>query len=326
MAGYDQKVKSKARYKTETKEFFRFLQAVGRKYPRPVKVNYRYLGRGYFCVIIDGDPGGIDALFQELFLDRGLYYYGCSLRTNKGEVVNNVIAPIFQQLLDERFQNPYSRFLRRHILGKLSQEKFMPGDFKDTFSHEYEILFRKWDRQMVDDWNFIKDVDGLLTQFMLTRMSHVPGARSPVFAKLVEQVQKKGVGMMDEVKDRFNEVHKERTHGLHRLKVNLTKEEISQIAFALYNYFQYFDEFAESQKIKTEILHGKRYRRIKYGDEKWDDPSFIPEEWKEITDLPCHDCAAIRGQYHCEGCDVEVCARCSGQRLGCPCKLQKDFY
>ena len=201
----------------------------------------------------------------------------------------------------------------------------MPGDLNNTFSHKYEILFCKWDGQMIDDWNFIQDVDGLLTRFMLTQLNHTPGTRSPVFPRLVEQVQKKGVGMMDEVKDRFNEVHRERTHGLHRLKVNLTKEEISQIAFALYNYFQYFDEFTESQKIKTEKLHGKRYRRIKYGDEKWDDPSFDPEEWKEITDSPCHDCAAIRGQYHCEGCDVEVCARCSGQRLGCPCKLQKDF-
>lgn len=325
MAGYDQKIKVRAKYLNSTKDFFKFLQAVGRKYSRPVKINYRYLGRGYFYVVVDGGSGGIEALFQEMILNKGLYYYACSIKNNRQEIITHSIAPVFQQLLEARFQNPYSRFLRRHILGKLTQEKFMPGDFEDTFSHEYEILFRKWDTAMIDDWNFIKDLDSLLTRFMLTNINHTPGKRSPEFSKLVEKAQKKGIGMMDEVKEKFNEIHRERTNGLHRLKINLAKEQLSDLSFWIYNYFQFFDEFSASQKVKTEKLHGKRYRRIKYGDEKWDDPSFDPEEWKKITDSPCHDCAAIRGQYHCEGCDVEVCARCSGQRLGCPCKLQKDF-
>lgn len=325
MAGYDQKIRVRTKHCVETKDFFRFLQAVGRKYQRQVKIKYRYLGRGYFYVVVDGDSGSIDALFQELFLDRALYYYGCSLKKNKQEIIASVIAPVFQQLLEARFQNPYSRFLRRHILGKLSLEKFMPGDFKDTFSHDYEILFRKWDRQMIDDWNFIKDLDSLLTRFMLTQLNHSPGTRSPEFAKLVEQAQRKGIGMMDEVKVKFNEIHRERTNGLHRLKVDLTREQISDIAFWLYNYFQFFDEFTASQKVKTEILHGKRYARIKYGNEKWDAHDPEPDWWKERAGTPCHDCAAIRGQYHCEGCDVEICPRCLGQMLSCSCKLAKDY-
>jgi len=334
MAGYDQKIKIKVAYQIPARDFFAFLQSVGRKYTRPVKINYRYLGRGYFYVTIDGGPGGIDALFQELLLNRGLYYYACSIRGEKRkEVISNAITPIFQQLLEARFQYPHSRFLRRHILGKVSQEKLIPGDFKDSYSHEYEILFRKWDIGIINDWNFIKDLDSLLTQFLLTRINHIPGQHSPTFPRLVEIAQKKGIGMMDEVKDKFNEVHKERTLGLHRLQTSLNKEQISQLSFWLFNYFQFFDEFKESQKMKTERLHGKRYRRVKYGDELWldennepyKDENGIPYDQKESAKRPCHDCAAISGQLHCQGCDVEQCPRCREQFISCKCKLMKDY-
>jgi len=327
MAGYDQKIKVRAAYNSAAKDFFSFLQAVGRKYARPVRIKYRYLGRGYFYVIVDGSPGGIDALFQELILNRGLYYYICSIKgAKKKEVINHAIVPTFQGLLEQRFQNPYSRFLRRHILGKISQEMFVPGDFKDPFAHEYEVLFRKWDIGFVDNWGFIKDLDGFLTKFMLTKLGHQPGQRSPVFHVLVERTYKKGVGMATAIKGLFNKIHSERTKGLHRLQT-VTTEQISQLAFQAYNYFQYFDEFQESQKEKTEKLHGRRFRRVKYGNEKWVDENgeSYNFDWQEITTQPCHDCHAIRGQYHCFGCDVEQCPRCKGQQLGCSCKLQKDF-
>lgn len=73
MAGYDQKIKVKVAYQLAARDFFSFLQAVGRRYSRAVKIRYRYLGRGYFYVLVDGGSGGIDALFQELLLNRGLY-------------------------------------------------------------------------------------------------------------------------------------------------------------------------------------------------------------------------------------------------------------
>ncbi|MHA2314883.1 MAG: hypothetical protein ACXACF_06300 [Candidatus Hermodarchaeia archaeon] len=334
MAGYDQTIKIKAAYHLAAKDFFLFLKAVGRKYARPTRINYRYLKRGRFYITIDGSPGGIDALFQELILNRGLYYYICSIRNSKKkEIITHAIIPVFQQLLEERFQNPYSRFLKRHILGKLSQEKFIPGDFSDPFSHEYEVIFRKWDIGVIDDWNFIKDLDSFLTRFMLIKTGHQPGRRSPAFHILVKRIYEKGVGMAEETKGLFNKIHFERTQGLHRLKNSLSKEEISNLAFQTYNYFQYFDEFQESQKQKTEKLHGKRFRRIKYGDERWLDEHGNPYrdengelyDWKEISKQPCHDCSAIQGQYHCFGCDVEQCPRCRGQFLGCGCKLQKDF-
>lgn len=334
MAGYDQNIKVRVAYYAAAKDFFSFLQVVGKKYARPTKINYRYLGRGRFCVVVDGSPGGIDALFQELILNKGLYYYICSIRsTRKREIVNYVVIPIFQALIEKRFQNPYSRLVRRHLTGKAIEEKYIPGYFADEFSHEYEVLFRKWDIGSVDNWNFIKDLDALLTRFMLTQIEHKSGTHSPHFHVLVDQVYRKGVGMVPEIKGIFNKIHKARTDGLHRLKTRSSKTDISELAFCIYNYFQYFDEFKESQGSRTEKLHGRRYRRIKHGNEIWvddngepyKDDNGDPFDWDEIASRPCHGCAAIKGQYHCYGCDVEQCPRCGEQFLSCSCKLQKDY-
>ncbi len=124
----------------------------------------------------------------------------------------------------------------------------------------------------------------------------------------------------------LNEIHRGRTEGLHKLKVSISKEAVSKLAFRTYNYFQFFDEFESSQNRKTERLHRKRYRRIKYGSEKWPNEADKDKQlWQSVIANPCHDCAAIIGQYHCEGCDAEQCPRCRGQLLGCSCKLVKDF-
>ena len=334
MVGYDQTIKVKAAYYKEAKDFFAFLQAVGRKYARPTRINYRYLKRGRFYVIVDGSPGGIDALFQELILNRGLYYYICSLRgKNKRAVIKHVVIPIFQDFLEYRFENPYSKFVRRHLTGRAFEEKYVPGDLSDHFSHQYEVLFRKWDIGSVDDWHFIKDLDALITQFMLTQLGHSAGARSPRFYILVDRAYRHGVGMDPEIQKLFNKIHEARTDGLHKLKIQFSHKEITELAFQAFNYFQYFDEFKEAQGHKTEKLHGKRYRRIKYGDEKWIDEKGEPYkdeigkpiDCNKITQQPCHDCLAIKGQYHCFGCDVERCPRCKLQRLSCGCKLQKDY-
>ena len=55
--------------------------------------------------------------------------------------------------------------------------------------------------------------------------------------------------------------------------------------------------------------------RIRYGDETGDGFS---------ADVTCHDCGAVRGEYHASGCDVEQCPVCSGQALGCECIVDPD--
>ena len=63
--------------------------------------------------------------------------------------------------------------------------------------------------------------------------------------------------------------------------------------------------------LMTEVL------RIPYGDEQgW--PS-------DISNIPCHDCSAARGEYHVPGCDMEECPVCHKQIISCDCTYDKEF-
>lgn len=141
--------------------------------------------------------------------------------------------------------------------------------------------------------------------------------------------------MVPEFAEAFKKIHYYRTGGLHRL-VDVPKEEIAATAVQVFVYFQYFDEFCESQTETHEMLHSQLYPRLRYGEETWLGPDgnpmiYVTSDGEEIGPKesaerhPCHDCAAVKGQYHCSGCDVEECPRCHGQFLSCECRTDEDI-
>ena len=324
MAGYDLTIAINSKLSKEAKSFLKFLQNTGRRYP--VHTSYRTIKSGEIYMTIDGSDGKIDAFFQELLLNKGLYYYSCAI-PSRHEIIRGVIKPIFQQLLESRFERTHAKLLKRHILGKIL-DPFIPGNLYDATAHKYEMLFRKWDMKLISNYDFIKDLDDLLATFMLEKLEHPVGQRSPKFHELVGKTSKMNLIFDKETKITFNKIHELRTGGLHRLEKNIKSEDVSRLALDVYMYFHYLDEFQESQKEKTIRLNGRRYKRIKYGDEKYLDENGKPYlddagnpyNWKEIaSSTPCHDCNALIGQYHCFGCDVEQCPRCREQALGCNC-------
>jgi hypothetical protein len=126
-----------------------------------------------------------------------------------------------------------------------------------------------------------------------------------------------GIGWHREVRKTMQQIHNARAGGLHRLQSLFTHEELKPMAAKLHLYFEYFDVFCHSQLFETVRVHRAGHKRIKYGDETWPKKAALHGEYKDFARYPCHDCFALRGQYHCEGCDVEECPKCGGQLLGC---------
>jgi hypothetical protein len=316
MAGYDQYIKIKPSFEKEARDFFLFLQKVGRRYSRPIKINYRYLKRGRFYVSVDGGSGGIDALFQELIINRGLYYYGCTL-SNRESVILSVVLPVFRQLIDQRFESSQSRFLRKHILGKYRQNDFIPTNIINKHGYEFEVLFRKWDLGAMSNKDYIIELDALLTHFLLNKLGHSKGNKSLNFNILVKELSKRYI-MFSDTKATFHRIHQMRVGALHRLEVPRTTNKLGSLSINLFRYFQYIDEFEESRKYKTIKSGRKRYRRIKYGEERFADSNGKIIDWSDTAkERPCGDCGVKEGQLHVDGCDVEQCPKCKEPLLGC---------
>ena len=93
----------------------------------------------------------------------------------------------------------------------------------------------------------------------------------------------------------------------------------SEMKFVDYNGTQVVEGWPEqieaAQLKKTDVINGKVYERIAFGDEA--------EDWGADKG-PCHDCAVVKGQLHVPMCDVERCPACGGQALGCDCEYEDD--
>ncbi len=58
----------------------------------------------------------------------------------------------------------------------------------------------------------------------------------------------------------------------------------------------------------------KRYKRIFMGEET--DFHYTAEPGDR-----CHDCGALYGYPHHDGCDAEICLVCGEQFIGCDCDI-----
>ena len=74
----------------------------------------------------------------------------------------------------------------------------------------------------------------------------------------------------------------------------------------------YLARFEESQRVASYLIAGSEFPRIRYGSET--------AQWGFDTDVQCHDCRAVAGQYHTIGCDVEQCPACGEQAINCECE------
>jgi hypothetical protein len=73
------------------------------------------------------------------------------------------------------------------------------------------------------------------------------------------------------------------------------------------------EQLAGGRRFNLCVIDGERQKRVRYGDED--------EDWGAGRGVPCHDCAAIAGELHYWGCDVERCPACGGQMIGCDCPV-----
>lgn len=71
----------------------------------------------------------------------------------------------------------------------------------------------------------------------------------------------------------------------------------------------------EAQRQRTVRIEGRELPRIRYGDEG--------RGWGSSRE-PCHDCAAIRGELHVRGCDMERCPACGAQAISCGCLPEEE--
>lgn len=77
-------------------------------------------------------------------------------------------------------------------------------------------------------------------------------------------------------------------------------------------------KIVEAQFWPIVAIEGDEFSRIRYGEE---------EHWgSDLQPTNCHDCAALPGQLHAEGCDAEICPRCKGQFLTCECGDTALYY
>jgi hypothetical protein len=315
----------------DAKIFLTFLRRAARKHS--VTMTTSASGAEVTLSVPLKEVKNLSLFLQDLILTRGLHYYLCTV-SNRRHVASAVVKPIAEKLLERCFNVTYPVLVRKHLLDGLPTGA--AGDLAVADSQSYELLFHRLQLKMISGYEFIRDLDDLLTEFMLSQLRHKKGDKSPNFGMLVSRCSQQDILRDKDVCKLFNRVHTLRTRGLHRMEREIPAAEVAEIAQSVYHVFQWLDDYWLAQDEKTVMLSGKRYRRVRYGQEMryWKrDPPQFPEmvtkesqtSWAEIIRRPCGDCEIVAGELHLDGCDIEVCPRCAGQYLSCECH-RDDLY
>jgi hypothetical protein len=312
----------------DAKGFLRFLRRAARKHS--VTISFTNRGGRLTVAVPAKERLNLDSFLQELFLTGGPYFYLCSV-PNRRQVARSVVKPIFQELLITCFSVAYPVLIHQQLLK--GSPIWSAGEYEDGFAQQYELLFRRFTLKMISSYEFVRDLDDLLTEFMLIQLEHNPGDASPRFNVLVDMCGKQDILRDKEVRKLFNRIHLLRTRGLHRLQRAISDAELQEISRRIDQVFWWLDEYWKAQREKTVVLCGRRYRRVRFGQEMrhWLRDPFRREEVKksgfqlhELPKQPCHDCDVIAGELHLDGCDYEVCPRCAGQYMCCDCRRDQD--
>jgi hypothetical protein len=125
---------------------------------------------------------------------------------------------------------------RKPNLAKEGAPDWAGGAFLDGTAQRYEILFQKLKLKLVTGYEFARDLDDLLTEFMLLQLGHPKGQQSPKFSVLVAKCDRQDVLRTKDVRKLFNKVHSLRTKGLHRLEREIPDPEIFEIAQNVYEF------------------------------------------------------------------------------------------
>jgi hypothetical protein len=313
------------------KKFLHFLRVAGRRHSVTLTIGEGSTGE--LTLSVPREKGtNLDSFLQELIFTRGLYYYLCSI-PNRVHVARRIVKPIFEELLQSTFSVVYPVQIQTHLLE--GSQTWTAGEFITGVGQQYDLLYQQFRLKMISGYEFIRNLDDLLTEFMLEQLDHKKGDESPKFNILVDRCGKEDILRNKEVRYLFNEVHSLRTRGLHRLEREIPEAELSKIAHTVHNVFGWLDDYFTAQDEKTVMRSGRRYRRVRYGQEMryWKRsalliPTMATKEfqvrWSEIIKQPCHDCDVVIGELHLDRCDLEVCPRCAGQHFSCDCEREED--